>query len=103
MKVTWLDDKQTECIVTRGWFRWRKQARVHRDASRGCWVYTLTNDLVPGEVRRVVDDAAWRERLRRAEATVEMTERLVWVPLKETNMPHARIHTESASARKLLT
>jgi hypothetical protein len=42
VKIEWLNEKMTEAIVTRGWWRWRTRAHVIQ-ASDGDWMFVKTS------------------------------------------------------------
>ena len=48
LKIEWLNDEMTEAIVTRGWWRWQKQAHVARAPDCDAWFYVANGALVDG-------------------------------------------------------
>lgn len=71
MKITWLNPQLTEALVTRGWWRWKRQARVQsKSGAYERWVFAGTDVEVDWKVRRYLNDAVTQiyvERIREAE------------------------------------
>lgn len=74
MRITWLNPSLTEALVTRGWWRWKRQAMVQSVQSKSGaydkWVFAGTDVEVDWKVRRYLNDAIteiYVKRIREAE------------------------------------
>lgn len=89
MKIEWLNAECTEAIVTRGWWRWKRQAHVKRD---GGWFFAVSGRYVSQSIIRALQKA--HERAKRDEDRRKVD--ADWTPVRRARLPEARLIDRSA-------
>lgn len=101
MKIEWLNEELTECIVTRGWFR-KVRAHLKRDYSDrpvqvGVWRFVSTKRLLSRSSGLFFSDNSVSienaiEKNRQAQLNrLNRLSDLEWVPVKPPEIPSARL------------
>lgn len=97
MVIQWLNSDMTEALVTRGWWRWKRQAHVvylepHEVVGyprlRG-WYHVATQRACDHRLVQLIGKHSGREARKQHRALVAERERGNWQPVR--SLPKARV------------